>query len=301
MVKEDSIMRQFLSFDIGGTAIKYGVVNEKGEVLMHSEMDTHAAKGKDYILDAITRQSELLKEKYTINGIGISTAGVVDVFKGMTLHTTNVIKDYNNLPIKSILEDKVGLPVEINNDVNCFALCESKIGAASDVNDALIMTVGTGIGGGIIINNELYYGSNYAAGEWGLMQIPGGMYESIASMKSLVDKAKETLPPIKNGKALFEQYDQGNFDAHALIDTFYDHLALGLSNLIHTFNPGRIVIGGGISQRDDFTDNIMQKLKQYSRKEFLETLTLKPAKFRNLSGIIGAMFHFLDMEKKRNI
>ncbi len=293
-------MRKFAAFDIGGTDIKHGIVLEDGDIIERSSMATRASEGKSQLLRRVAEQVELYKRNHSLAGIAISSAGVVNVDEGKIMHTTNVIKDYDNTPVKTMLEESTGLKTEINNDVNCFALCEARIGAAADVSDALVMTVGTGIGGGILINNELIYGAKYAAGEWGHMEIPGGMYETVASVSALVKDARHQMGPhIKNGLDVFNAYDGGDMVAKECVEKFYTNLAIGIANLISIFNPGRIVIGGGISERATFIDELTRHLEKHAKKEFFESVSLKSARFNNLSGMKGAMFHFLEMEQKR--
>ena len=287
-------MNHFLVFDIGGTEIKYGVINQDGQLIFKDKMPSKSALGANHILDDIVRVSKTLIPLHNPKGVGISSAGVIDSTTGEVLSATSTIVGYIGMNVIDYLSSRLDLPVSVMNDVNSMALCEANLGAAKDSKLTIALTVGTGIGGAIVLNGQLIEGHGFSAGEFGLMQIESCMYEQIASTSALVRLAKSTLgEQIQNGVDVFNLYDQGNEKAIQAVSTFYNNLSIGIVNLIYAFNPELVVIGGGITARSTFIDElttfISAKLNDHLRKH----TQIKAATYKNDAGMIGAFFHFL--------
>lgn len=291
-------MKIFAAVDIGGTAIKYGTVSETGEVLSSYQTPTEAEKGgKALVKKVIVLIDTLINDNKDIAGIGISTAGVVDSKKGEVLFANENLPGYIGTQWKKILEDRYHLGVCVNNDVNAAALAEAWIGAAKGEKNFFCTTVGTGVGGAIIINGKLHEGANFRAAEIGYLNTTGaaGWYEKKASTSALVRNLKErTGDDDVDGKVAFIRARQKVGDYEKILDEWVEELAKGFANIIYLFDPGLIVIGGGVSkERDYFMDKIMKCLSKYTMESFLKGTHIKPAECGNNAGMIGAVSGFV--------
>ena len=159
-------MKKYISIDIGGTAIKYGIVSENAEVLLKKEMKTEAQKGGPAILEKVIGIVEELKGEAD-TGVCISTAGMVDIEKGEIFYSAPLIPNYIGTAFKKTVEERFGIPCEVENDVNCAGLAEYKAGAAAGSKAAVMLTIGTGIGGCILLNGEVFHGFSNSACEVG--------------------------------------------------------------------------------------------------------------------------------------
>lgn len=151
-------MKKYISVDIGGTAIKYGMIREDGEILSRNVIDTEAHKGGSAILNKVEKIVEQHRMQENLCGICISTAGIVDTEKGIITYAAPLIPDYTGTEYKRVLEDKFQIPCEVENDVNCAGLAEYYSGASAGSKIAVMLTVGTGIGGSIVIDGEIFRG-----------------------------------------------------------------------------------------------------------------------------------------------
>ncbi|HKL60805.1 MAG TPA: ROK family protein [Acholeplasma sp.] len=289
-------MNHFLVFDIGGTEIKYGVINQLGKLVFKSKMPSRGPQGGKYILDDIVTTSKALIPEYNPQGIAVSSAGVINSNTGEVLSATNTIINYIGMNVVDYLGSRLDLPVSIMNDVNSMALCETNLGAAKGSKFTVALTIGTGIGGAIVVNNQLIEGIGYNAGEFGLMKVESDNFETIAATSALVRNAQIIFGnQIQNGIDVFELYDQQNEDAIKLVNDFYFNLSEGIANLTFAFNPDVIVIGGGITGRPTFVDelstHVMNRLTPHLRKY----TTIKAAHYKNDAGMIGAFFHFINL------
>ncbi|MDF2698689.1 MAG: hypothetical protein K0Q49_245 [Haloplasmataceae bacterium] len=292
-------MKQYLAFDIGGTDIKYGLIDETCHFIFTEVTPTHAYNGGLSIIKKIITLTNQLKEKYKIDGIAISTAGIIDPFKGEVIYATNAIPNYIGVKIKELIEQETGILAEVDNDVNCFAMCEKFIGNASECHNFITLTIGTGVGGAIYLNDQMYYGNDFSAGEWGRMLVFDQTFEEVASITGLINLANKHIGPSNwNGKKIFDLYDQNDVNAKIAVDTFYKHLSTGIINLIYIFNPEKVILGGGVTARGDkFINELLQNVKARIEPKFITTIEI--AKFSNGSGMIGALYHFLDMQKNK--
>lgn len=160
-------MKKYISIDIGGTAIKYGIICENAEIMMKETMKTEAEKGGSAILEKVFVIVEKLQGRIQekASGICISTAGMVNTEQGAIFYSAPLIPNYTGMQFKKLLEDKFKIPCEVENDVNCAGLAEYRLGAAKGSHVALILTIGTGIGGSIIMDGEVYHGFSNSAWE----------------------------------------------------------------------------------------------------------------------------------------
>ncbi|WP_059104495.1 ROK family protein [Shouchella shacheensis] len=292
------------AFDVGGTSIKYGVVDEQGSIVFKSHMATETRAGGPAVVKQIKTVTTALKDMYALTGIAISTAGQIDNREGKVVHATESIPGYTGLPIKRELEKACQLPVVVDNDVNCAALGEYWKGAAQGTENFLCMTLGTGIGGSIVDVGEIYTGASFSAGEFGHMTLypngkscpcgDKGCYEMYASSRALEERAQEYWKRGVSLPKLFEEARNGEKTAELMIDRWVSDVALGIKTLVHVFNPPLLVIGGGVSAQGDFLLNKVKKqVFAHIMPSFQRSLQLKMAENGNEANLQGAVFQWI--------
>lgn len=295
-------MRKYVSIDIGGTAIKYGVIDENGELLMRGQMDTEAYKGGPLVVQKAIGIVEQARAGHCISGICISTAGMVDVKKGEVFHAAPLIPDYTGTRWKQIMEKTFGLPCEVENDVNCAGLAESISGAARGSRSSVCLTIGTGIGGCILINGKIYRGYSGSACEVGYMHLAGGEFQdlgaaSILSTRVAARKGEET--GAWDGRRIFEEAKKGDLVCCQAIDELVDVLGQGIANICYVLNPQTVVLGGGIMAQEEYLKpRIEAALGRYLIGSIASHTTIKMAEHKNDAGILGAFYHFLLQQGK---
>ncbi|MBP8855224.1 MAG: ROK family protein [Oscillospiraceae bacterium] len=278
------------ALDLGGTFIKAAVV-ENGVLGEVTEHVTGAHMGGPAV---IAKAIEIVKSFGEIDRVGLSTAGEVDVDKGMIRLADN-IPGYTGMNLKKEFCDALGLPFVVENDVNAAAMGELMFGAGREFKDFLCVNYGTGIGGAVIINKRLYRGSRYSAGEFGgLVTHPGAMvpgdvgsgsYERYASTSALVRRALALSPKLDSGRAVFAAMDIP--EVKMLVDDWIREISYGLICLIHTFNPSAIVLGGGIMKEPYIVLNLTAILSASTKPSFRDCRLL-PAALGNNAGLLGA-------------
>lgn len=295
-------MRKFLTIDIGGSLIKYGIIDEDGTLLYKSEIDTEAHLGGHSIIDKVKKIGKSLLEEYTVEGICVSTAGQVDSRLGKVIYATpDIIPDYTGLSVKNELETFFKLPTEVENDVNCVGLAESWLGKGKNAKSLFCLTVGTGIGGSYILDNQLHTGYSYSGGEIGYMLMNDNQtLQQIAATSSLIDyvsEKKDVEPNSLNGKIIFEQAKKGDQICIEGIDRLVKHLSKGISTIIYMMNPEMVVIGGGISAQENYLKpKIYEQLEKIMVPAILTQTSIEFASNMNNAGLIGALRNFLIKE-----
>lgn len=300
-----------LVFDIGGTAIKYGVCKDS-ELIFTNEIPTEAHKGGPHILNTIKRVccETIEKEKNNtdeaFDAIGISTAGQVNSEKGIITFANSNIPDYTGIDYRKELESLFRLPVMVENDVNSAAMGEAIYGAGKNYDSFLCLTYGTGIGGAIVINKEIYHGANFSAGEFGSIvthadvRLAGsdyfdGCYERYASTTALVTKASAYNPKLTNGREIFNHIDDLN--VVNIIHNWIDEICIGLMTLIHIFNPPCIVLGGGIMSQPYIINTLKEKLYPRIMPTFAN-VEITNASLGNNAGMLGIYYLTCEYCKK---
>ncbi len=245
---------RILVFDIGGTAIKYGVCRD-GVLEQVRETPTHAHLGGAHILELIC---SLIEQESDYDAIGVSTAGQVNTDLGSIHYANSNIPGYTGTDIRGTLESRFHVPVMVENDVNCAAMGEAVYGAGMGERDFLCLTYGTGVGGAIVLNGEIYHGKGFCAGEFGGIITDGrallgkdrpedvyaGAYEKLASTTALVRSLQSKDSSLHNGKAIFARLEEPMVKEG--VNAWIDQILVGLSTLIHIFNPSCVILGGGI-------------------------------------------------------
>lgn len=284
--------RKAIGVDLGGTKMLVGVVDESRRVL-HESRERSRGLTEDEIMAALVEEIEDARGRFPdVVGVGLGIPCTIDQQRGVAISAVNL--PITDVPIRALLEDRLGLPVSIDNDANTAALAEHLYGAAKDVDDAILLTIGTGVGGGVIIGGRIYHGSIGAAGELGHVVVDEngppcqgncpnrGCVETMSSGTAISrdgQAAARRNPNSALGRALSEgTWDGGRTVTDAamagdelarqVVATAGRHLGVALASLANVFNPGVIVIGGGVSAVGDL-------LLQPAREE-LGARALKP-------------------------
>ena len=284
---------KYIAFDIGGTKIKYSIIDKNYNIIKKNQIDTNAKLGGVHVINKVIDIINDYKNKFELNGVAISTAGVVDPTTGIILYANDVMPEYTGLNLPKMIYEKTNLFASVENDVNCFALSH----LLSIDTDYLMVAVGTGIGGSIVINKQIYHGITKSGGEFGNMIIDKGKrFEDLASITALVRYANELGLNVHNGLDVFNLYDQKDEKATKAVNYFYKYLALGLLNLSYIFNIPKIILGGGITNRPTFLTELMEKIKLYENKPYNNTEIIV-SKNTNDGGMLGALVHHLNIRK----
>ena len=288
-----------LAIDIGGTMIKYGLVSSDGKILSTNKIKTEASKGLNNILNKIDNIFKGYKENNPV-GIAVSGTGQINGMIGKVIGGNPIIPNWIGTNLVKILEEKYNLPIVLENDVNCVALGEKWIGAGKDLSNFICLTIGTGIGGGIILNNQLFRGENFVAGEFGHTLIKKGEFEQFASTTALIRLVKEKTGKILNGKEIFDLEKKEIVEYQEVISEWIENLTDGLSSIVYCFNPANIILGGGvIGQGEALINRIKNSLFKKIGLQFKEKLNIIQAKLGNNAGMIGASYLLLEKINKR--
>ena len=294
-------MKFYVSIDIGGTSIKHGILDENIKFITSGEIATEAQKGGKNILEKVINIVSEYKKEYTLSGICISTAGMVDCKKGEIIHASDLIPNYTGTQIKKTLEDIFSIPCEVENDVNCAGLAEYFSGSAKGSSISLCLTIGTGIGGSIIINDKVFHGFSGSACEVGYMNMFKGKFEDLGATSILVKKVAKLKNCSENhidGKLIFEMAKNNDEDCIKAIDEMVDILGMGIANICYVINPEVVVLGGGImAQKDYLYDKIRLSLDKYLIPTISSKTKLEFAKNQNKAGMLGAYYNFISIHK----
>lgn len=292
-----------IGIDLGGSHIAIGVIDDKGYIVEKIEKRL-LAKDKKNIKESIEsyiiKNVNELTQKYKIKEIGIAVPG--------TIKDTTILKSVNlgisNYNIVEKLKKEINLPIRIKNDAKCAAIAENKIGALKEYSRSVFLTLGTGIGGAVIIDNQLLNTGDLPGCEFGHMIVQkdgikcncgkNGCFEKYASMKALKNnlRAELGLDEKTRGQELLDMIRKNEHDEKIMkiIDEYIEYLSIGISNLINIFEPEAVGIGGSFVY---FSDVLIDKLKNNIQKnKYLfnnrEKLIIVPAALGNDAGIIGA-------------
>ena len=297
----------YICVDIGGTSIKYGVLSEKGEIFIDGTVSTKVTEKENFILSDVKKLARnILDEykRYEIKGICVSTAGVVNPEKGKIAFAGPTIPKYTGTEIKKELEEEFSLPCEVENDVNCAGLGEYWRGAGKGSKSMVCLTIGTGIGGSVILDGKLLNGIGYTAGEIGYMDVNGNYIQNIASSKYLVEKVqkekveKEGITDAITGVDIFELAKKGDEICIAGINEIISNLAVGVRNIIYLLNPEVIVIGGGITaQKEYLEEKIRKEVNDGMISDMFRKTRIELAQQGNQAGLLGALYNFLNKNK----
>lgn len=294
--------KRYACIDIGGTAIKYGIADENRTLLCKNETETNAHLGGPALFEKAASIVEELQKIETIDAICISTAGMVDWQKGEIVYASSAIPDYAGVNYIKGMEKRFSLPCSVENDVNCAGLAEAAFGSAKDARNALILTIGTGIGGCFVQEGCVYHGSSFAACEVGYLPLEDSDFQTLASTTALVqDMAARKNEPVSawNGRRIFEAYKNGDPDAKEAVDLLCLRLGKGIAAVCTVLNPDMIVLGGGIAaQHEILKERILASLQTHLPSRIFESLELRFASSGNDAGMLGALVHFQNTKEK---
>ena len=294
--------KKYISIDIGGTAIKHGLLSSEGSILSHGETPSEANLGATHLLERVAQIVEGYIAEESIGGICISTAGVVDPETGTIIHANSNIPGYSGTGVKAYFEKRFNLPTEVENDARAAGLSEACVGAAKDASVAVCITIGTGVGGAVIVDKQVFHGAGNFAGEIGYMGMFDSDFERSGSTTALVDsvaKAKGLNAADLDGIAVFEMAKQGDSDANMAIEELCRKIAYGIANIAYVVNPDIVVLSGGVvKQWPLLYPLIKEKLALYLVPRMLDALKLEAAVNGNKAGMLGAFWHF---NNKRSI
>ena len=299
-------MKQYVvGVDVGGTNIKLGVVGPSGQVIVRNSFATKPfASSRIKLMMALASEIEASivaagLTKTQIAGVGIGLPGLIDYEKGVVRFLPN-IPGWKNVHLKSILQKKIKLPVFVDNDVKIITLAESKFGAGKGVRNLVCLTLGTGVGAGLILNGQLYRGEENAAGELGHMPLNEhgpkcncggvGCFETYVGNRPLFVLASRMMgKPGMTTLDMFALAQKGNKKALLFWKTVAERIGNGLVGIVNLLNPHLIIIGGGVSNNEKYlfktiADTIRRRAMSLQGASF----KIKRAKFKDDAGIIGA-------------
>lgn len=308
-----------IGIDLGGTNIKVGVVDENYNIIGRSNIKTNLPRPAEEIVDSIVEGVKLACEAAKIsvsdvNSIGIGTPGTANRNTGVVLYSCNL--GFNNFELGGMLSKKLGTEVFVENDANAAAFGEVVNGAGKGYKDVVVITLGTGVGGGIIIDGKIYTGFNFCGAELGhsVIEYNGrqcgcgrkGCFEAYSSATALINFTKEAMEADKNtkmweiagsidgvdGKTAFDGFRAGDKTATEVVNKYISYLGCGLTNVVNIFQPEVLLIGGGICKEGE---NLTKPLLEYIAKESYCidpncSTKLDIAKLGNDAGIIGAAY-----------
>ncbi len=295
-----------IGIDLGGTTLSVGLVNDQSQIVEKIETLSHCEQGADAVIIRISNTIDDLLQKTDspdIDYIGLGCPGILDRKTGTVIYSNNI--KWQQIPICRKLQDRFNVPVYIENDANCAAVGEYFDGAGRGSRQMIMITFGTGIGGGIILDGKLYRGGHDNANIIGHISIDRngkvcnckrkGCWECYASTKALLRMAKEAgvfgdLPEQEiRGQVFFEALHRKEEHAIQVFDLYVDYVAEGIATLINILDPERIVIGGGISaQGEILLKPVREKVKQKIYFRNMETSEIICSMLGNDAAIIGA-------------
>lgn len=290
---------KIIGIDIGGTTIKADLYDDFGTSLnQFKEIETiiDYDLGTNQILNQVC---DLIGEyilNYSIDGVGISTAGVVNANTGEIIYAGYTIPGYIGVNFTSEIEKRFGLSTFVENDVNCAALGELWKGQAKDKKNVVMVTIGTGIGGSIIVNGQIVNGFNYTAGEVGYIPVGNSDWQSKASTTALIHLyQKKSLKTNQTGRTFFTDLSSGDKIAKETFEIFVENLTKGLLTISYLLNPEILILGGGIlAKKDILLPEIQSSLAKNAMDNRFLPKNVVAATLGNEAGRIGAVKNFLD-------
>ena len=311
----------YLGIDIGGTEVKIGTLTRNGKILQTRSYAVNFDGYNTPILKTVLKSvqdflEETGQKSEDMRAIGVSATGTINTRDGIVAGSAGHIKNWEGSRIREEMQDTFQLPVWVLNDANAAALGEVWLGAAKGRKNVVVVTIGTGVGGGIILDGKILLGANGYAGELGHtpLQCEGepctcgnvGCLEHYGSMSALVRMVKEeeqkgtlsgSVPDEINGRWIFSEIAKGNVIVEQIAERWMDYIAAGIVGMVHTFNPELVLIGGGVSaQQELFIDKIEEKVMRRAMPNFTENLEVKAAMLNNEAGLAGAVDYCIQQE-----
>lgn len=299
-------LKNYVGIDVGGTSIKYGLVDQDGQILEQNSFPT-ADQKQQILTDLASIVTDYQKNGQAVAGIGVSMPGVIEA-DGM-LTTAGAIKCMYGVNLKDELEQRTGIKTTIENDANAAAIAEQWLGAAQNLHNYLGIVLGTGVGGALVINDQIYRGAHARSGEFGWMLLDdqhdeledGSMNFQTATVIGLLRiyniKAQANLT---DAREVFNRADNGDKIAQLVLHNYFRKLAQAILNLVVCFDPAKVVVGGGISVNPTFQAGLQQTYSELQEEHAsvrdLKLAEIIPAKLGNDAGMIGAVYRRMQEE-----
>ena len=305
----------YVGIDIGGTNVKIAVVNARGEILKKNSIKTRGPRNVEEVVDNIAEAVKDLTKNYDYASIGVGCPGAIDSKEGVVEYSPNLY--WKNVPLAKMLSERTGKEVKISNDANVAALGEHKFGAGKDYTDTALITLGTGVGGGFVVDGKLFEGFKSKGTEIGHTVIREngfqctcgrkGCFETYASATALIretryamgkdidknslmwDLCEHDLTKV-DGKTAFTAFKKGDVLARAVVEKYVKSLSEGILNVVNLFRSQAVILGGGVCGAGDIlTEPIQRRVDKYryGGEESLRTMILI-AQLGNDAGVIGA-------------
>ena len=308
-------MKYYAGIDLGGTFVKCGIVSEEGELLIKDKMPTQRGRSFAEIAGDMARLAGALAEKagVSLSGAGVGSPGVVDSKNGAIVYSCNL--NWRNAALAEEMESVLGVPVCVTNDANAAAWGEQFIGAGKGFRNVVFVTLGTGVGGGIVIDGKLFEGFRSAGAEIGhtVIRMNGercgcgrkGCFEAYASATALIRQTRRAMekhpesemwklcggdPEKVDGRTSFDGMRAGDRTAKTVVKNYIGYLSEGVTNLCNEFRPEAVLLGGGISAEGDTLVKPLSELvdrKVYGGTDYAPVKILK-ASLGNDAGMFGA-------------
>lgn len=301
-------MEKYISFDIGGTKIKYGIINSSGKILEKSQVDTPQNSQKEFF-ECIYRIID--KYEKEVSGIAMCIPGKIDT-KNKIIYHGGALLYLDKVDLQKMIGDKYHLPLEIENDAKAAALCELWLGKMKNINSGAVITLGTGVGGGIVVNGNVLHGRDFQAGElsWMIINSAAGTENQEAYSSELCSSVKMIkhinkaigISDLTDGKAAFEAINNGNLIANKIFKKFCMNVAIMILNIQVIINGEVIVVGGGISSQPILISEIIDQFDKLLKSNSMIGNQVTPPKivaaaFKNDTNLYGALYTLLENNK----
>lgn len=282
-----------LVLDIGGSSVKFAVW-EKEELVDKGAFVT--PKTWEEMKQELSNLKGKMEEKYEIEGVAFSAPGAVNQAKGI-IEGASAVPYVHHFPIYTELEELLGCPISMENDANCAALAEVWKGAAKGLSNVLFVVVGTGIGGSVIVDGKIQHGKHLFGGEFGYMLLDDeNTFSMLGTAVNMAKRYNErmNLEEELSGKEVFELAEQGDDVAAEEVETFYHNLAKGIYNLQYSYDPEKIIIGGGVSSKEGLIEELIIRLERIVEKVGIAPFVpeVELCAYKNDANLIGAVYNF---------
>jgi len=289
-------LSHLIGIDIGGTNLRAAVISEEGNIVEIFKVENEVKKGASYNLDKLVNQIKVGWSNYKIKKIGVGAPGPLDLKVGKILNPPN-LKGWENFNIKEYLHEKLNLPVQVNNDANVAGLAESLVGSAKDCESVFYITVSTGVGGALILDNKIINGAHSQTAEIYNMIINEDKYSHVGLNRGGLEGqcsgvhiariASEVYEKILNTKEVFDLYERNDEKAVMVIEKWIDNISIGISNIIAVVDPETIVIGGAVLIYNPY---LLHKIIKCVKTKVADPamVDIRIAKIGDNAGLIGA-------------
>ncbi|MDY6273166.1 MAG: ROK family protein [Selenomonadaceae bacterium] len=289
-----------LSFDIGGSSVKYAVIEKTGKILAKGKKTTPQEKEEFFRL--IENVAASYRRAYTIEGAGFSFPGAVDDVSGV-IGGSSALPYIHDFPIRQELERRLSLSAALENDANCAALGESWLGVGKEHEDLVFLVIGTGIGGAVVKGKRIHHGKHLHGGEFGYMVSDAShrILSETGSTRVLAERVADAkgLPREEmDGRKAFALADAGDADALQAVSAMYEALAMAIYNLQYAIDPEIFVLGGAVSERPGFAEEIGKRVDVILKDVGVARIrpVIRPAQFGNDANLLGAVRALLNKQ-----